>query len=457
MRRRTGQWQELALRHSNTHVTEVRPLSCRSGVSSLELLIADRIKPLSRIRIVQCACVPTKTSCRSNVGTRQCSSIRPSPKCLWAHLRPPMADLSVLKVVVVVFLSVAIYNFLELNVQILAVFKRRKGLYFWSVTVATWGILFNAVGYLLKHLEVTKEGNIYATIILIGWCSMISGQSVVLYSRLHIVMHNAKRLRAVLIMIITNAIWLHIPIIILVYGANSNNPGRFEEPYSIYEKIQLTVFVVQELIISGLYVYETVNLLKLETTIGNHRARTVLHHLIYVNILVMLLDFSIIGLEFANLYEIQTAWKPLVYSIKLKLEFSILNRLVELTKGARSGDSRSYSNAARSGALALGAIKTNHTQHERSVARGADQTGEWEVHVGCTKGNNTALPASVVKTTEVRVQSHSRRRSETSLAESRTEMLPKSATHDGNEIERGSPSSVSSDVAYRKYINPSWK
>ncbi|KAF2624111.1 integral membrane protein [Macroventuria anomochaeta] len=365
-----------------------------------------------------------------------------------------MADLTVLKVIVVVFLSVAIYNFLELNVQIFTTFKRRKGLYFWSFTIATWGILFNSIGYLLKHLEVTKEGNVYATIILIGWCSMISGQSVVLYSRLHIVMHNTKRLRAVLIMIITNAIWLHIPIIILVYGSNSNNPGPFEGPYSVYEKIQLTVFVVQELIISGLYVYETVNLLKLERIIGNNGTRIVLHHLIYVNILVMLLDFSIVGLEFANLYEIQTAWKPLVYSVKLKLEFSILNRLVELTRSARSGDSRSYSNAVQSEGLALGTIKANNTTHQRSVARGADQTSKWEVQVGSGKGNTNALPATVVKTTEVKIQSHTRRRSDTSLAESKTGILPEAAVHAGNEAERASASSVSSEIGYGKYANP---
>ena len=368
-----------------------------------------------------------------------------------------MADLTVLKVVVVVFLSIALYNFLELNVQIFTTFKRRKGLYFWSFTIATWGILFNSIGYLLKHLEVTTEGNLYATLILIGWCSMITGQSVVLYSRLHIVMHNTKRLRAVLIMIITNAIWLHIPIIILVYGANSNNPAPFERPYSIYEKIQLTVFVLQELIISGLYVYETISLLKLEKTIGNHSTRGVLYHLIYVNVLVMLLDFSIIGLEFANLYEIQTSWKPLVYSIKLKLEFSILNRLVELTKSARSGDSRSYSNAVRSGGLALGTIKGNGTAQQRSVARGVDQTGEWEVHVGGGKGESNALPSTVIKTTEVKIQSHSRRRSDASLAESRTEILEETTNHDMHETERGSASSVSSDIGYGKYANPSWQ
>ncbi|KAJ3937844.1 uncharacterized protein N0V96_012160 [Colletotrichum fioriniae] len=69
-------------------------------------------------------------------------------------------------------------------------------------------------------------------------------------------------------------------------------------------------------------------------SIGDGRAKKVMNHLIWVNILVILLDVTILALEFTNLYDIQTAWKPLAYSIKLKLEFSILNLLVEVTRGA---------------------------------------------------------------------------------------------------------------------------
>lgn len=369
-----------------------------------------------------------------------------------------MVRITALIVVVVVFLSLALYNFLELNLKIITTFKRHNGLYFWSVLVATWGIAFNAVGYLLRHLELTTEKNLYATLILIGWCSMITGQSVVLYSRLHIVMHNATRLRAVLIMIIVDAIWLHIPIIVLVYGVNSSQPQHFQQVYDIYEKIQLTVFVVQELIISGLYVFETSNLLKLERTIGNVGTRQILHHLLYVNLLVILLDFSILGLEFANQFEIQTAWKPLVYSIKLKLEFSILNRLVDMTKKARSGDASSYSrNDGRSGAggVALGTLKSHGPQ--RSVAQRVDESNQWEVHVGSGKHSNSALGSTVVKTTEFKIQSHSRRRSDSSVAESGKEILAESAAEDAQAFAQGSTASVSSDTNRTKYGNPSWE
>ncbi|KAF2029744.1 hypothetical protein EK21DRAFT_67037 [Setomelanomma holmii] len=372
-----------------------------------------------------------------------------------------MVPLDAKAVIVIVFLSIALYNFFELNVFVLSTFKRRKGLYFWSFLAATWGIAFNSVGYLLKHLSLSSNGNLYATLILIGWCTMITGQSVVLYSRLHLVMHNKTRLRAVLIMIITNAVWLHIPIIVLVYGANSNNPVPFEKPYGIYEKIQLTVFVLQELIISGLYVWETSRLLRLEQTIGNGSATVqVMNHLIYVNILVILLDFTVLGLEFANLYEIQTAWKPLVYSIKLKVEFSILNRLVDLIRTSRSGNAYSGSRTGpRTQGVALGTIRD--TVHQRSTVQDNDQSTRYEVRVGGGKAKGDSIhptSSTVVKTTEVQVQSHSRRRDSTpSVAESGKEILAEDRLRDEQAVERGSASSVSSENQYAKSENQHWR
>ncbi|KAF2850613.1 integral membrane protein [Plenodomus tracheiphilus IPT5] len=369
------------------------------------------------------------------------------------------AKLDAVAAVVVVFISIALYNFIELVVLILSTFKRRRGLYFWSFTISTCGIAFNSIGYLLKHLALTTNANLYATIILIGWCTMITGQSVVLYSRLHIVMHNARRLRAVLIMIVTNAIWLHLPIIILVYGVNSKSPEPFVHPYSIYEKIQLSVFVIQEVIISGLYVWETAKLVKSERTIGNVGTLRVMNHLIYVNVIVILLDVSILGLEFADLYEIQTAWKPLVYSVKLKLEFSILGRLVQLAKKARSGNSYTNPrNAEHSGGLALAELNQSQTRR-----RDGDMglRSHYKVHVGGGKSKDDAAPpqeSTVIKTTEVQVQSHSRRKnSATSLAESGEKILTDTSAHDDHMYDRRSQSSISSDPHAGKFENPDWR
>ncbi|KAJ3547561.1 hypothetical protein NM208_g1451 [Fusarium decemcellulare] len=355
----------------------------------------------------------------------------------------------VVGVVIAVFISIAYYNVLELNVYIFGTFNKRGGLYFWSFLIATWGIAFNGTGYFIKHLALSSEANLYATLILIGWCTMITGQSVVLYSRLHIVMHNQRRLRAVLTMIIVNALWLHLPVIVLVYGANSSNPKPFLTPYSIFEKIQLSVFFIQEIIISGLYVWETTKRLKLESSMGNNKTRHVLNHLIYVNILVILLDVSILGLEFANLYDIQTAWKPLVYSIKLKLEFSILNRLVELTRASRNGSSYTRSQgAAHTDNMALETFNGERGRH--FMGANGEVTAEYEVRVGKGAHNPEAHQESIMmKTTEITVHSHRR----ASDSDQNSEIIDDHRLGDGREKGRGSASSTSSEVQFARFGN----
>ena len=55
--------------------------------------------------------------------------------------------------------------------------------------------------------------------------------------------------------------------------------------------------------------------------------------LILVNILIILMDISLLGTQFAGHYEIETTYKSAAYSIKLKLEFIILNQLMAISRG----------------------------------------------------------------------------------------------------------------------------
>jgi hypothetical protein len=238
--------------------------------------------------------------------------------------------------------SIAMYNFLELNFIVATVFKRHSGLYFWSFIVATYGMILISSFTMLKDFQVISASYLFVTTTSIGWVGMVTGQSIVLYSRLHLVLFNRKRLRAVLIMIIVNAIILQIPTTVMVYGANSSHGEPFQVIYKIYEKIQVTIFCLQEFTISALYIYETVKILRVTKSTGygiGHRI--LLRHLISVNALVILLDAPILVFEYAGYYLLQTSYKPMAYSVKLKLEFSILNRLVELqtrTGGTADGE-----------------------------------------------------------------------------------------------------------------------
>jgi hypothetical protein len=311
-----------------------------------------------------------------------------------------------------VFASIALYNVLELNYMILGAFRRRNSLYFWSLMIASWGIAVNAIGYLLEHLRLIQNAMLYSALICVGWVCMVTGQSVVLYSRLYLVMSDEKRRRAVLYMIIFDAIAMHIPVTVLVFGSNSDNPEPYFTPYTIYEKVQLTVFFIQECIISGLYVWETIKLLRVTRDIrGKRGTRRVLGHLIFVNIVVIVLDISVLALEFSDYFDLQTGYKPLVYSIKLKMELSILNQLVELTRSASQG-SLSFSNSNSNGYMQSITLDTFNTNPQRRLRMdiGGENMG-YKASVE-TSGQHDAESdgARVVRETEISVEPRMRRR-----------------------------------------------
>ncbi|KAE8375994.1 hypothetical protein BDV26DRAFT_247524 [Aspergillus bertholletiae] len=241
-----------------------------------------------------------------------------------------------LKATLLFFISISIYNVIELVVLVMSTFRRWAGLYFWSLLLSSClGVVPYSLGFMLKFFTHSSSF-LSVTMLTVGWWTMVTGQAVVLYSRLHLVIRDEYILRRVLYMIIANVFLLHIPTSILTYG--SNIPGRspfFVKGYNIMEKIQMTGFTIQEVIISGLYIWETTKLLRLGSS---RQDRRIMHQLVGINVAILVMDLTLLGLEYANFYAIQITLKGVIYSIKLKLEFAVLGRLVNMVHGHnRSG------------------------------------------------------------------------------------------------------------------------
>lgn len=158
---------------------------------------------------------------------------------------------------------------------------------------------------------------------------MVSGQSFVLYSRLHLVVRNKTLLRSVLIAIIIDGFALHTPTLVFIYGANSPSAGRWVAKFNLMERIQLTGFCVQESIISSIYIIAIVRILG---AVYYLRTRRAMLQLLAINFLCIAMDMILIGLEFSNVYVAEASVKPLIYAIKLKLEFAVYRQLVGFTK-----------------------------------------------------------------------------------------------------------------------------
>ncbi|KIX94005.1 uncharacterized protein Z520_10342 [Fonsecaea multimorphosa CBS 102226] len=247
-------------------------------------------------------------------------------------------DSLTIKVLIAFFLGLSLYNAVELQVLIFGTFKKFRGLYFWSLLISSIGIVPYSIGFLFKYFLILKHQKWFSLLLLsIGWYPMITGQAVVLYSRLHLLLTGGRRdkiLKWTKWMIIVDAICLHIPTTVLTIGSNiDTHTEAFVDGYNVMEKVQMCGFFLQEVILSSIYIIEAIRILRSSVQMNTKR---LMYQLLAINVLIITLDLGLLGLECASLYILETITKPAFYSIKLKLEFAILGKLVDFVGGKNS-------------------------------------------------------------------------------------------------------------------------
>lgn len=101
------------------------------------------------------------------------------------------------------------------------------------------------------------------------------------------------------------------------------------------------VISLLQTLISILYICETAKYLKNMELLGNcrHTTRNNLRNLIAVNVLIIILDCSVMGLCFSGCFNLQGFYKVAVYAVKLRTEFTIMNQLRKALTGASIGRS----------------------------------------------------------------------------------------------------------------------
>jgi hypothetical protein len=127
--------------------------------------------------------------------------------------------------------------------------------------------------------------------------------------------------------------------------------------------------------------------------------------LIYVNILVIVLDIAVMCTQYAGLFQLHVVFKGAVYSIKLFVEFFVLNQLTEVCSVGLSGESGPSDFSGKgSGSYVHGNV--------RSTASGStkDEEGDPLGHSAFAKKSRVALEDTksqgrVFRTTEVVVSS----------------------------------------------------
>lgn len=227
------------------------------------------------------------------------------------------------------FCAVAYWMCIELLVLVWVTFKRHSGVYFWSIIVTTIGLILQTTGYILKSFENSSSDILTTIICKVGWVANVTGFAVVLWSRLHLVVNSERLLKVVLCVILVNGVICHVPIIVCEFGLISSNREPYYEVMKIYEKIQQTIFTVQETAISSMYIYFTARFLNNGYAM---QTRKVVSLLVVVQVTVVALDILLTVIDFNDMFTLKCTIHPFVYSVKLKLEFIVLNQLQQIVK-----------------------------------------------------------------------------------------------------------------------------
>lgn len=249
------------------------------------------------------------------------------PRVAGGIVRGPLPEDTLRTLILIAMLTLAIYMSLLVDLKVFTIVKRRNTLYFWSILVTSWGIISHSLGIILKWFVGSCPWEVNTAFASFGWWGMVTGQSLVLYSRLHLVVRDQRILRAVLIMIITDFLIFQVPTTVQTFGSNQADPGMWLTVYNVYERIQLVVFTLQELIISMIYIRAAVKML---APTDPSKTQYTKKFLIYTNILCIALDIAFVCEVFSGEWVYKTCTQSLAYAIKLTIEFAVLNQLMEV-------------------------------------------------------------------------------------------------------------------------------
>jgi hypothetical protein len=192
------------------------------------------------------------------------------------------------------------------------------------------GIILETAGFTLGLFEAVNS-QISTILFAFGWPLMVTGFSLVLYSRLHLIVYNPLLNRIVLIFIVGDAILVQFPVFLFAFiGAPR---------YVIFLKVAKflshfeIIFSVQELVLSTLYIYFFRQFVKQGGSMGSKNLQRTFYLLIAAEVIIVVCDLTINITLYLNLYIPRKIILPFVYAIKLQIEFLVLNRLA----GSRQG------------------------------------------------------------------------------------------------------------------------
>ncbi|KAJ3295724.1 hypothetical protein HDU79_008572 [Rhizoclosmatium sp. JEL0117] len=197
--------------------------------------------------------------------------------------------------------SIGVFNCLEVIFIALTTFKTYNSLYFRSLMVAAIGTIVFALGFVSLFFELYgDQKNLWQAVTpcVFGWWGMVMGFSMTMYSRLKLISVPRTVQNFIFRMIMVNVFVSHIPTTILSFGSRLIATEPWIMGYDIIEKIQMTFFCVQEVVIGVTY------LIYIRRKFDNENLDLVKDSVV-VNVIVVVLDVSMVVVEYIGFYGYQ--------------------------------------------------------------------------------------------------------------------------------------------------------
>lgn len=186
--------------------------------------------------------------------------------------------------------------------------------------MASWGVILLTVSFDLTFFDQQPGGAQVLT--GIGWVAMVTGFSMILYSRLHLVLYNRKHLRILLAIILVDAFLFHLPVIVSDYVKGEKGTKL----YWVVSKMEI-VFCAQEFFLSTLYTYLYWKLFRDETS--KKEMRTTFYLLIAAQLAILSNDIVLSALLYCSVFIPRMMILPFTSALKIRIELLVLNRLAD--------------------------------------------------------------------------------------------------------------------------------
>jgi len=211
-------------------------------------------------------------------------------------------------------------------------FRRRTGLYFWSMNITNAAELCFNISSILS-LWVLKDS--YPWITLTFSVASDLGYAffgfLILYSRLHILSASPRTLRFVLGAIIAESLLFEVPQEVLLIGSTILPSSKFSAIYGVWWRIEACVYTACDLLLSGIYIFHVKSMWG---SVANPQIRTVLKKILLMTAFLIFIDISNIVLTFAANYPVLIGIQGFLFAFNLKVEIWSLNQLTEISKSA---------------------------------------------------------------------------------------------------------------------------